>query len=314
MIEKLKNIKNKYKYSRALRVVHKKEARSLLAMQNSIEKEILLLCHALEKGMGMEKIKQGYGKEKALNMLDRLATIQDEHHNSYMYIEGYSVLKAYIEYKKSNGEDISFVESEFNKLKVPDENYFAGVEILDRESVLNNASCDFEKFAFSRRSMRKSSDEAITEDEIRAALKIAARAPSACNRQPSKVWYSLDESKNRQLSKLIPGNKAFSDDIKYYCVITADKSLFGGNEAYQWYLNSGIFIDTFVLALHSLGIGTCIFQWPDFYEDEAEVRKLIKNDNANDAIMAVIGFGKYPEKIKCIGAYRRTIDDIGKKF
>lgn len=273
--------------------------------------EALLLCHSLEKGMGISNVKYGYGQEKAL----RLIGILDElNKDSYAYQESVSVLKAYIDFQKKHNVSIKSVEEKFSALSIPDTLIPAGYEMLDKEYLENGKDFPFENFVSTRHSVRKFSDEIITKASIEQALKCAIHSPSACNRQPWKFYYTLDQDKNYELGQLVPGNKGFAEDIPYYAVVTVDRMAFGTTEAYQWYLNGGIFIANIIFAFHSLGIGTCIFQYPNFYETQADIFKLVNVQADSECICALIGFGHYSTKSKCIAAARKPVSEVGIVF
>lgn len=285
------------------------------SVKNNNEAEILLLCHALEKGMGVRNVKKGYGKEKAVKLIEILATIKDaEGMQSYAYCEGVAVLKAYIDFQNACNENIDNIINLFDSYGFRKESdYAAGFVELSKEELEKGEKFDFYEFVKSKHSIRMFSPEPMSQDVFREAVKCALCAPSACNRQPCKVYYSLDSEQNRILGKMVPGNKSFENDVPYYCVIAVDRSFFGEAEVFQWYMNGGIFVTYLTLALHAHGIGSCIFQWPDFYETEAKVREHIGMKEA-EAIVAVVGYGKYLDKTKCICAQRKSENDISRVF
>ena len=274
----------------------------------------LLLCHALEKGMGMNNVKKGYGKEKAIKLISILKKLENENKLQYAYNEAKSVLNAYIKYHTENGEEINYIIEKFNELNVGDESNLlnAGYNVVDKEELLKGKQCNFEKLMKSRHSVRYFSNENIIESEFLQAVELAKYAPSACNRQPWRVYYTLDKEKNLKLSQCVPGNKGFERDIPYYCVVTIDRKYFGGNEIYQWYLNGGIFVSYLTLAMNSIGIGNCIFQYPDFFESENDIKKILEISDS-EVITSIVGYRKYAEKRKCIVASRKPSDAISKQ-
>lgn len=272
----------------------------------------LLVAHALEKGMGIQKVKKGYGIEKANNLCELLAELKKSEESTYAFQEGLAVLWAYIDYQESEGVDVGEIKDKAEKLGMSTITN-AGYRVISKEELTKGMGVDFESFLRSKHSVRKMTVQEITKDEIETAIRYAGMAPSACNRQPSKVYYSLDKEKNKALGKLVPGNKGFNEDIPYYCVITADRTLFGSNEVFQWFVNGGIFVGYYVLALHSLGIGSCVFQWPAFYEQEESLRSLIHADE-KEAVIAIVGYGKYPDEAKCICAERKPIHEVSSIF
>lgn len=271
--------------------------------------EVLLLCHALEKGMGITNVKIGYGKEKAKRLLFLLKN-NNEEINSYELNEAYSVLSAYINYQLSKDYDVSDIKEEFENLKLQNVCYLpAGYQVLDKTS-LYPCNMDFKQFVQSRHSIRSFSSDEVTPKEMNEVIEMVTYAPSACNRQSGKIYYTFNNELNSKLSKLVPGNKSFYNEIPYYSVITSDRTCFGARtEAFQWYVNGGIFLSYFVLSLHSKNIGSCIFQYPLNYETDAELRTIF-NIKPSEAIIAIVGYGKYKEQTKCISAARKTAKDI----
>lgn len=156
--------------------------------------------------------------------------------------------------------------------------------------------------------MRTYSADSVTNEEMLHAIDLAKRAPSACNRQPWHVYYSFNSDKIDAIRNAVPP-QAFLKDTPYFCVVAVDKSLFGPSEINQWFINGGIFISFFILALHHLGIGSVVLQYTLFNKTEKGLRKALDIKDT-DEIIAVIGYGKYPDEAKCICAQRRPNEEI----
>jgi len=309
-------VKEKLKYIRDyIRLGHKlslEKKAVLKGYKKNPDIEILLLCHALEKGMGVNNVKHGYGIEKANRLLKILEVKKDV---NYALNEALSVLQRYIEFQEEQKVDVTSIKDKYNLL-VKNRTYeavAAGYGMFDKEYFMQGKDIDFKKFIDSRHSLRNLTFEPIEREIFEQAIEMAAKAPSACNRQPYKVYYSTNMDKNKQLAKLVPGNKSFENDIPYYCVVTSDRSMFSIGEIYQWFVNGGIFVAFLTLALHSLGIGSCIFQYPVLYESKDKVNALI-GCSKNEEIIAIIGYGYYPESAKCICATRKPIEELVEEF
>ena len=126
-------------------------------------------------------------------------------------------------------------------------------------------------------------------------------------------YCSFDKTQNKFVGTLVPGNKAFVDELPYYCIVTAERDFFPGAETLQWYLNGGIYVAFLTLAFHSFGIGSCIFQWPDFYETE-DILRQVAGIKSSEAIISIIGFGRYPDIAKYICAQRREPEQVINEF
>ena len=282
----------------------------------SIEYQILLYVHSIEKGLTFKKIRYGFGRKKIEELLKFIKEYiyLDYDMDRYAIQAGMIAIESYIKFHKEVSYDISWLEKEYNTFKEYIKHYVnVGTHCYDKEELINNKDFLFEDFISRRHSIRSFSKEEVTENEIKKALKLAQNAPSACNRQPIKVYYSLNKEKNAIIDEIIPGNSGFMGNVDKYLIITSDVSAFGGNEINQWYVNGGIYCSFLVLALHSLGIGTCIFQWAYDKSKEKKLRKLA-NIRENEEIIIVVGIGKYEEKISVPIGCRKRIEEISYKF
>ena len=70
------------------------------------------------------------------------------------------------------------------------------------------------------------SERKIDLEDVQKAVKLAQRAPSACNRQATKVYFYSDEGTNKKLGELIKGNTGFENEVLNYLVLTGNMSSF----------------------------------------------------------------------------------------
>lgn len=282
---------------------------SNLNVPRTTDLNALILCHALEKGMGTQNVKHGFGQDKANNLVEILNGMKGTGQtDSFAFQESLAILNAYLEFQRNDGVELPELAqqlTELNKSFYGDCNggfYVGGTEFLTGTSI------DFPSFVKSRHSMRTYSDEPVSDEEILQAIEIAKTAPSACNRQPWHVYYSFDETKIDAIRNSLPP-QAFLKGTPYFCLITVDRLLFGGTEINQWFINGGIFTSFFILALHHLGIGSIVLEFNMFRDTEAGLRHALDMKDTDEIITAV-GFGKYPKEAKCICAQRRPNKEI----
>lgn len=283
--------------------------------KNRLEAEMLVYAHSLEKGMGLKKVKKGYGQEKAKHLLTLLDKYLSQNYSidNYAFGETISILNRYFEELHQQNVDIKDIETKFifmkNSLPVFT-NYKAGYELLHKDQLKSGIDFDFEKFIESRHSMRMYINDAISEDDIKCVINLANKAPSACNRQPAKVYYTSNQEKARCFEKMIAGSMSFEDEIPYFMVVTEDRKYFVHEEFLQWYVNGGIYLSFLTLAFHSLGIGSIIMQYKFSNSNEANVRKFM-NIPDNEAIIAIVGYGKYDiNNSKYVIASRKNAEDV----
>ena len=105
---------------------------------------------------------------------------------------------------------------------------------------------------------------------------MALRCPSACNRQPFRV-YAIEPNK---LAKHL-GRNSLQYEGNRVLIVTGDIRAFTKGELLDWIVSPSIFVGYLTLSLHSLGIGSVV------------VRKdLVKTSEYNDAIRYITGMDK----------------------
>ena len=279
----------------------------------TVERDILLLCHSLEKGMGVPDARPGYGEEKARKLIQLLKMAPDYgiSTDGYVYIEGVCALRAWRDWQTDHGVDLSDIEMladffcshEINPNALPNVSGVLQWKEWDRSAGTQIAS----QFIRSRRSVRQFSARDVDDSTLMDVVRLSLCAPSACNRQPCMVYFAKGSSAS-VVSKSIRGNRGFESSIRQFAVITCDRALFSGAEIYQWFINGGIFLYSMVLSMHAYGIESCIFQWI-VGDNGTEMRKTLSIPN-RESIVGVLGFG-YPERdAKVLAAQRREPREI----
>lgn len=309
MMKKIKQNINNARTSHELRQAMKKEKNNA---GMSDELSVLLLCHSLEKGMGLEQVRNGFGQEKAKVLVCILDRIQNV--DSYEFREGMSVLKAWLIYSESQNTDVHQIREQYENIAAKNtyEENRAGIELYSPQKDVYECmdAQSVKEFIKGRHSIRSYKKEQVDSETMQKVLQIAAYAPSACNRQPSKVYWTSDENTVSEIDKCVPGNKGFENTVPNWAIITTDRKMFGRTESLQWYVNGGIFVSYFVQALQLYGLGSCIFQLPITYNTIPQIRK-IANIPENEAIVCMIGFGYPKDEVKHIMAERRKSEEIG---
>lgn len=294
----------------------KKELETGKIKRLNMRRDMLLLAHSLEKGMGIENPKQGFGIIKAGQLVDLLSQYFSGagKESDFEYIEGVSVLRKYLEYSSDIGTDVNLIAKKAEMLFDTDYSFKAGAEWINMPQLYEKMDQKaVEYFIKSRHSIRSFKNIKVDEWDIREASKLAQMAPSACNRQPSKIYWTTDCETVQKMNDLIPGNKGFEQEIPNWAIITVERSFFNRSEYFQWYVNGGIFVAYFTEGLHANKIGSCIFQIPIDCENTPLIRKLAKIPDT-EAIIAAVGFGYAKDDTRILSAARRMSDETMVKF
>lgn len=279
-----------------------------------IEVNLLLLAHALEKGMGLPNPRPHFGHEKAVSLLEFLEKYREENIDiiRFAYVEAVNVLGAYFEFTDNDMKEFVHRYHDVSKgVQKCRAGYFTiqSMNDLYGEFDTNQVEC----FVSTRHSIRNYINKPIDQETLRKVIRLANYAPSACNRQPTKVYVASDEPVVKEIAKLVPGNKGFEEEVPNWMIVTTNKKMFGINEPLQWYVNGGIYIAYLVQALHAYHLGSCIFQIPGIHPATDKLRNLASIP-ANESIIAVIGFGYAQTESKVLAAERRPVDEVLVQF
>ncbi len=269
--------------------------------------------------MGIENPKLGFGQAKAKRLFEEISLFlshTDVQKTSYAYNESMSVLKRYIQFTIDSGVSALELEKRYQELsnRYGFDMQEAGSRVMEMADVYRRVDSESSlHFLCSRHSIRSYEIRPVEKEVMDRVLSIAATSPSACNRQPCKVFWTNDDACTKRISKLIPGNKGFEDAIPNWAIIAVDRVMFGEQECLQWYLNGGIYASYLVLAMHALHLGSCIFQIPISWEGIPGIREIAGIPD-HYAIACAVGFGYPKDRVKCLCAARKPVSEYSIQF
>lgn len=311
----LLTFRQEYRQVRLIRKIWTKQAYK----ERRMTSQIILSSHSIEKGLSLKKPRPGFGKQKIDKILSLIKEYQrcgyDMDHISIKMAVG--VLKEYMAYHQGVGKIDPFQKSEIEKIipQAYSNNSLktGGTQQIIKKDIMQNDKKEFEHLITTRHSIRNFLDEEISLDDIKEAVRLALQAPSACNRQPSRV-YIIDKSQREILSQYLNGVGGFEDSAQKYLIITSDISAYPLSEKNQWIVSTGIFIGFLSIALHSCGIGACILQRELYATKENQSIAKYFNIPEEEQIICVICIGKYPEIFNVPISIRYDVEDIIKEL
>ena len=280
----------------------------------SQESKMLRQTHMIEKGMSLSAPRKGFGQQKIavlFGMLDDYLSLGFPS-DGMPFQDAICVLNEYAEMQKKIGyvnPDMMNKLKTYNQYRITGE--VDGIHEDTKNNLMNQAYKPFPEFFCSRHSMRQFDDVPVKVEELKKAIKIAQKAPTACNRQAVKVYMYTDDKTNKQLGELIAGNTGFKNEVKNYLVIAADVSAFYDTfERNQMYIEAGLFSMALVEALHYYGIGSCILQNGEHYKKNKKFKLICKNIPDNERIILFIAIGYYKDTFSYAVSLRKKVDDI----
>lgn len=283
--------------------------------QNAYEAKILRQAHIIEKGLSLPKPRKGFGQSKIFelfSMLDEYIALGYST-ETISFKNAVNVLRAYVVFQDNIGYKNEMLNTKLSSYLwyVDTEKLNAGIMYTTRDEMELCKDEKFPAFFASRHSIRQFEDKRVCVDDIKKAVEIAKKAPSACNRQASKIYFYESADINSQIGQLIAGNKGFEDEVKNYLVITADISAFYDTfERNQLYIEAGMMAMALIESLHYYGIASCILQNGEYHKKNRKFKEICKNIPENEKIVLFIAVGYYKEKFSYAVSSRKRTEDI----
>jgi nitroreductase len=288
----------------------------LLKNAAAIEASLRLTIHAFEKKFVIENLTTLKNNKLLTVFISKMDTLMEMGYGgeNNIIIECLSIINCFIELCKKHSIDctdiknqaVSFIMKYKLNKQITD---YTAIEIINGKTVpLNNFTDNYKEFVKSRVSIRKTKPGLVDKNIIHEIINLSNLCPSACNRQPCKVYYSVNADTQRQLKNLC-GDKMVSSNLSNFIVPTVDKTVFRPREFFQAWLNGGIFINSLVNAFHAYGLGACLFQTTKSSPNVPKIKKLLRIPE-NEDILCIVGFGEYTEDFNYIKKHRKPTDLI----
>lgn len=196
--------------------------RSRLIKTKESELAVLLVdSHVLEKGLTMPNRRLGFGQQRVRNLVKYINEYISNYDASPIQVQ--AALNDLAEYlavhKKASfalPEDIVKGIENLMRYRLDEQENFSIPCTAESYFV---EDVDFEKFSFSRRSLRHYSNDKVDIDRVIDAIRIAQNAPSACNRQATRVKIIQSKEAKEYVLSIQNGTRGFghlADKIFWY--------------------------------------------------------------------------------------------------
>ncbi len=263
------------------------EARSYLMM---------LLYHGLEKSLSLKERSPDHGWGRAREVLDALRIVNQQKTFGYHDSAAKSCLKAFCLHPLNRDrEESKQILEELDALSnIPWGSENHGGRFVSKDFLEKGKIPSPEDFFESRKSIREYALKAITQEDWDRVFALANWAPSSCNRQMWRTYYTDDPKVIRKALELQNGNAGFADKIPNLVVIAQDlRGLLYDRERNQQWVNGGIYLMALIYAMHSVGIGSCILNWSATREQDDALREMF-NIRPEDTVITMLACG-YPD-------------------
>lgn len=258
-----------------------------------------MMTHSIERGLVLKNSRPQFGKEKIGEILECLPEVSID---DYSYVCAISTLKDYHKYNADEN-----LKCEIDKFPCKS---FNNIVDLTKEDLFNISKSDFRSFTQKRYSIRNFTDEEVDIDILKDAIQIAQKAPSACNRQPARVYIIKDKKLILQILNLQGGAEGFKNLVNKLLILASDiKAITGGHERNQSFIDSSLFGMCLIHALHYFTLGSCTLAWWPSPSKDKKLRKLASIDKHHNVIF-MIAVGHLCDKFKVPDSPKRPTDQI----
>ncbi len=274
--------------------------------------DLRIRVHAIEKGLSLPNPRVGFGEEKVKKILEMVRFYKQHFNNQQFLVEVKSILESYFSFQQSHGYKNKDLYSEYSMIfnQIPYVDKLGGLECVSKKKIEQESLLGFESFVKSRYAVRDFSPEPIDIALIRNALKIAEKTPSACNRQPWRVYVFNGEKKN-ELLKWQHGSLGFFEEIDTAVLVCCDTQSYFMGEANLPYVDGGLYAMTLIYALHSQGLGTIPLTMGLM---SSQLKQLYTKFGVkkSEVPILLIGVGNLKEEFKVALSHRYTFDTYTK--
>jgi hypothetical protein len=269
---------------------------------------IIAEYHVIEKGITMPKMKLGFGSVILCSLIDHCSQYYKLYdHKNEQLLHAISVISEYKEIHINKNfilnisiltriDDLLSLFSKFNdetQIEITSNEYFKDID------------SSFNKFSLSRHSLRDFSGN-VDITSIKNAIALAQSAPSACNRQPSRVYIVQNTEVIKEVLELQHGNRGFGYLADKLIILTAELSGYLSlGERNDVYVNGGIYAMNLLYGLHHNRIGACTLNWCSLPSEDLRLRNLC-NIKDSETVILMVACGSVPDKFKMANSFRSS--------
>ncbi len=161
-----------------------------------------------------------------------------------------------------------------------------------------------------RRSVRWFLDKPVERELIDKALVVARQAPSACNRLPYEFRIFDKPELVSQIANTPFGTTGYADNIPVIAVLVGKlDSYFSARDRHAIYVDTSLAAMSFAFALETLGLSSCMINWPDFEPLERKMAKQLNLSMSERPVM-LMAIG-YPDPYAMVAnSKKKSLDTI----
>lgn len=144
------------------------------------------------------------------------------------------------------------------------------------------------QLAEQRRSVRFFEQRPVERSKVDAALAVARKAPTACNRLPYEFRVFDDPDMVSVVSSIPFGAAGYGHQIPAIVVVVGKlENYFSPRDRHAIYVDASLAAMSFMFALETLGLSSSVINWPDFEPLEAKMQRTLGLDMSDRVVMLI---------------------------
>lgn len=278
-----------------------------------LSSELIFYYHKIEKGLSLPGEKRFFG----IGVAEKVTKLLEEWKQSSLsqsdpiYLGAIASLKSYLSRFPADITDARQLRL-FNKIKkiVNKSNDSFSTPCTYNSTKKIDLYTPFIELTKKRRSVRNFKNQQVDIELVQRAALLAQQAPSACNRQPTRIHLFEFSEQQQKLLSYQNGNRGFGDKVPLLAIITSEsKSFFDLTERNEPYLDGGLFLSYFLLGLESLQLSSCCLNWSTTPWHDQQVRE-IADISDSEKILTFLAIGYAEESTVVPRSAKRALDKI----
>lgn len=280
--------------------------------KGAVQRDLMMQVHSLERSFTMPEFECGHGGKNVKRLIALVNQYATEGYGMDDFEARYalSIIATYLAIHERAGypvpEDVlqpaqallsKFPAQPVSQPKVSQEEFWGKNE------------APFPEFAASRHCVREYAGKAPLES-IYAAIDLACTAPSACNRQYTKVHIYDSREQVRQIFGIQVGNQGFGHLVEQVLIVTTNLSALNcQEERFDAFTNAGIFTMNLCYALHYHKVAFCILNWSVTPAMDMEMHRVAGIPD-EESIALVLSVGMPPQEFSHAKSCKKSSREV----
>lgn len=270
--------------------------------------------HMLEKGLTMRPRRDTFGVAyiaETVDLAGRLAVAKPEIISPEVELWAREVLERYFEATAvSKSAVIAEARERFSSIawNVERDNVsgphapFTDASPVEFDALL--------ELARRRKSVRWFKGETVPREVVDNAMRVAAEAPTACNRQPFTFRIFDDPAQIAEVAAVPMGTAGYGHNLPGIVAIVGDLSAFiDERDRHLIYTDGCLAAMSFILGLESQGVASVCINWPDIAHRDKKMSKLL-NLSPHERVVMLVGYGYADETGTTPYSAKRHLDAL----